>query len=206
MGAGLNSQVARLRASVAAYEELREQQEEHLEFTTNLRVALTKLARELQKKKTPRNPFSHKSIRTRLYREKPAIPRTKMADAPTLRESWRDLSEDGVNQIKADKLSKVKRPASLLEGSRAEKFEQWEEDLDLMFLEGGVTLDEAKIYIAIRQMEYDLRKTCVGWDSSRGDSYEKFIEDVKEEIGFKEGRGSTTTLDRLVKRHQSIGL
>ena len=129
-----------------------------------------------------------------------------MADAPTLRESWRDLSEDGVNQIKADKLSKVKRPASLLEGSRAEKFEQWEEDLDLMFLEGGVTLDEAKIYIAIRQMEYDLRKTCVGWDSSRGDSYEKFIEDVKEEIGFKEGRGSTTTLDRLVKRHQSIGL
>jgi hypothetical protein len=202
-------QAARLRASVEAYEEFREQQEQQLEHTIVLRKTITRLARELQKKKNPTSSFSHKSIRQRIYTKKQPIPaRTKMPEVPVataLRESWRSLSAEGVSQIKADKLSKVKRPDLKLEGSRSDEFEQWEEDLDLMFLEGGVTQDDAKIYLAMRQMEYDLRKTCEDWETARGDSYDNFIDEVKREIGFKEARGSTSKLDRLIRKHQGMG-
>ncbi|KAK7015861.1 hypothetical protein VNI00_019034 [Paramarasmius palmivorus] len=104
------------------------------------------------------------------------------------REAWNRLTASGASQIKADKMSKVKKPKEL-EGLNAEDFERWYKDLDIMFQEGGVTEEETQIYLVI------------------GFSYDKFIKDLKRELGVKDSmQGLTARLENILKQFKLIKL
>ncbi|KAK7021917.1 hypothetical protein VNI00_017145 [Paramarasmius palmivorus] len=122
------------------------------------------------------------------------------------REAWNRLTASGASQIKADKMSKVKKPKEL-EGLNPEDFERWYEDLDIMFQEGGVTEEDAQIYLAMRYLQYELRKTMEDVSLSRGFSYDKFIKDLKRELGVKDSmQGLTARLENILKQFKLIKL
>ena len=153
-----------------------------------------------------RRHFVHKPIKVVIRRiAKPSIP--KMPEANNeFREAWNRLTASGASQIKADKMSKVKKPKEL-EGLNPEDFERWYEDLDIMFQEGGVTEEDAQIYLAMRYLQYELRKTMEDVSSSRGFSYDKFIKDLKRELGVKDSmQGSTARLENILKQFKPIKL
>ncbi|KAF9266302.1 hypothetical protein L218DRAFT_997054 [Marasmius fiardii PR-910] len=104
---------------------------------------------------------------------------------PEERTSWMHLSNAAKAQIKADKMSKVKKPSELND-LHPEDYKQWEEEMDFVYQEGGVTEPDAKIYLAMRQMLYKLRKAIEKYKSSKGLSYEDFLKDLKKELGVKE--------------------
>ncbi|KAF9256875.1 hypothetical protein L218DRAFT_1006843 [Marasmius fiardii PR-910] len=106
------------------------------------------------------------------------------------RPSWMDLTPEGRSQVSATKWSKVQKPERLT-GVHPDDFEQWEEEMHFAFQEGSVTEADARIYLAMRNMSYKVYKAMEAYESTRGDSYEEFIRDVRREIGVKENtRGS----------------
>ncbi|KAF9257685.1 hypothetical protein L218DRAFT_1015974 [Marasmius fiardii PR-910] len=122
------------------------------------------------------------------------------------RQSWMDLTPEGRSQVSATKWSKVQKPEKLT-GAHPDDFEQWEEEMHFAFQEGSVTEADARIYLAMRNMSYEVYKAMEAYESPRGDSYEEFIRDVKREIGVKENtRGSPHKLDRIVEKYRPLQL
>ncbi|KAF9263137.1 hypothetical protein L218DRAFT_1035885, partial [Marasmius fiardii PR-910] len=75
------------------------------------------------------------------------------------------------------------------------------------FQEGSVTEADARIYLAMQNMSYKVYKAMEAYESTKGDSYEEFIRDVRREIGVKENtRGSPSKLDRIVEKYWPLQL
>ncbi|KAF9255272.1 hypothetical protein L218DRAFT_950899 [Marasmius fiardii PR-910] len=122
------------------------------------------------------------------------------------RQSWMDLTPEGRSQVSATKWSKVQKPEKLT-GAHSDDFEQWEEEMHFAFQEGSVTEADARIYLAMWNMSYEVYKAMEAYESPRGDSYEEFIRDVKCEIGVKENtRGSPRKLDQIVEKYWPLQL
>ncbi|KAF9255791.1 hypothetical protein L218DRAFT_843376, partial [Marasmius fiardii PR-910] len=64
-----------------------------------------------------------------------------------------------------------------------------------------------RIYLAMQNMSYEVYKAMDAYELLRGDSYEEFIRDVRQEISVKENtRGSLSKLDRIVEKYQPLQL
>ncbi|KAF9257242.1 hypothetical protein L218DRAFT_1006410 [Marasmius fiardii PR-910] len=106
------------------------------------------------------------------------------------RQSWMDLTPEDRSQVSAMKWSKVQKPEKLT-GAHPDDFEQWEEEMHFAFQEGSVTEADARIYLAMRNMSYEVYKAMEAYESPFVDSYEE---------------GSLRKLDRIVEKYRPLQL
>ncbi|KAK1217758.1 hypothetical protein PQX77_019585 [Marasmius sp. AFHP31] len=127
-----------------------------------------------------------------------------MAEPPK-RDSWRDLTDEQKEQVATEKGKTHKFP-ELFQGNSEDEWLCWFDDIEAAFVAKKITMDEAKIFCAIRSMGYTLRKEVETLESSKGRSWEEFRKEIEKEWTIDAKYGSQEALKRVIEEFATMSL
>ncbi|KAK1224512.1 hypothetical protein PQX77_012583 [Marasmius sp. AFHP31] len=163
-------------------------------------------ARRLQlRRDTALKHFTHNKLRVRKLPPVAKPPGEPTMAEPPKRDSWRDLTDEQKEQVATEKGKTHKFP-ELFQGNSEDEWLCWFDDIEAAFVAKKITMDEAKIFCAIRSMGYTLRKEVETLESSKGRSWEEFRKEIEKEWTIDAKYGSQEALKRVIEEFATMSL
>ncbi|KAK7434881.1 hypothetical protein VKT23_019984 [Stygiomarasmius scandens] len=105
-----------------------------------------------------------------------------------------------------DKLPKKSKTPPIFDGEEPGKLLDWLEDLEDIWKSSGVTLDKAKIALALSWMKRATQKEMRKLASAKGDNWEAFKKELKDCYPecASSARGSKAKLESIVETHRIV--
>ncbi|KAK1229006.1 hypothetical protein PQX77_007950, partial [Marasmius sp. AFHP31] len=157
-----------------------------------------------QRRKKALAKYKHRKRKVYIVQSNPP-PIEEMTEPEHMRESWRDLTKEQTDQVASEKGRSHKFPEGF-QGSSEDEWLCFFDDIEATFLAKGITMDEAKIFCAIRSMCYALRKEVETLEASKGRSWADFKRAIEKGWAVNAEYGSQEALRRVVEEFAPMSL
>ncbi|KAK1229584.1 hypothetical protein PQX77_007351, partial [Marasmius sp. AFHP31] len=157
-----------------------------------------------QRRKKALVKYKHRKRKVYIVQSNPT-PIEEMTEPEHKRESWRDLTKEQTDQVASEKGRSHKFPEGF-QGSSEDEWLCFFDDIEATFLAKGITMDEAKIFCAIRSMCYALRKEVETLEASKGRSWADFKRAIEKGWAVNAEYGSQEALRRVVEEFAPMSL